>query len=153
MVLHERAAELERILARRFARTSSMKHSRYTPFWFVLTPRHGPTGTCVLRIAYSMQQVRHRVADLRVAGRRPQPLQLAIVLAVLDAAGLREGVDRLPGDADVQPDEVAALVDARLHPALRDRAVEVVRHVFLAAPDHLHRHAGKLLAIATAWRT
>ena len=36
--------------------TSSMKHSMYMPFWLVLTPRQGPTGTCVLRIAYSISR-------------------------------------------------------------------------------------------------
>jgi len=36
--------------------TSSMKHSMYTAFWLVLTPRQGPTGTCVLRIAYSINR-------------------------------------------------------------------------------------------------
>jgi hypothetical protein len=56
-----------------------------------------------------------------------------------------EGVDRLPGDAHVQADQLARGVDARDQPALRDRPVEVVRLVLLAAPDQLHRHAGKLL--------
>ena len=36
--------------------SSSTKHSMYTPFWFVLTPRHGPTGTWVLRIEYSISR-------------------------------------------------------------------------------------------------
>ena len=34
-----------------------MKHSMYTAFWLVLTPRHGPTGTWVLRIAYSISKL------------------------------------------------------------------------------------------------
>ena len=55
MVAHEAAAELDRVDAGRRA-ISSMKHSMYTPFWLVLTPRQGPTGTCVLRIAYSISR-------------------------------------------------------------------------------------------------
>ena len=31
----------------------SLEYAMKTPFWLVLTPRHGPTGTCVLRMAYS----------------------------------------------------------------------------------------------------
>src|SRR5690349_24246954 len=47
--------------------------------------------------------------------------------------------------ADVHADQLAALVQAGAHLALRDRPVEVVRLVLLAAPDELHRRAGKLL--------
>src|SRR5882762_7480625 len=150
--------------------TSSMKHSRYTPFWFVLTPRQGPTGTWVLpnlQTEYAMRnthvpapgadrnvgvahcvldlQVGHRIAELRVAGLFPHALQLAHVLAFLDRARVQPGVDRLAGDADVHADELAAFVQSRAHLALRDRPIEIVRLVFLAAPDQLHRDAGKLL--------
>src|SRR6266545_3890694 len=72
-------------------------------------------------------------------------LQLPRVLAFLDRARIEPGVDRLPGNADVHAEELAALVQARGELALRDRAVEIVRLVFLAAPDQLHRDSGKLL--------
>ena len=34
-----------------------MKHSRYKPFWLVLTPRQAPTGTWELRMAYSVRRL------------------------------------------------------------------------------------------------
>ncbi len=45
----------------------------------------------------------------------------------------------------MQPHELAVLVQSGRGLALRDRPVEVVRHVLLPAPDHLDRDAGKLL--------
>ncbi len=45
----------------------------------------------------------------------------------------------------MQADEVAVVVEAGRELALRDRPVEVVRHVLLAAPDHLDRNVGEVL--------
>src|SRR5207247_10801807 len=74
-----------------------------------------------------------------------QTLQLPRVLAVLDSLRGQESIDRLPGHADVQSDELAALIDAGRQLALRDRPVEVVRLVLLAGPDQLHRDTWELL--------
>ena len=46
---------------------SSMKHSRYTPFWLVLTPRHGPTGT----VGLGFQAEFTRFSDLADESRLP----------------------------------------------------------------------------------
>src|SRR5262249_28815159 len=90
-------------------------------------------------------QIRHGVSELRVARLFPHALQLARVLAFLDRAGIEERVDRLPGYADVQADELAALVEPGAHLALRDRPVIIMRLIFLAAPYELHRYARELL--------
>src|SRR5712691_878832 len=45
----------------------------------------------------------------------------------------------------MQPDQVALLVETGGHPALRDRAEEVVRLILFAAPDQLDRDAGRQL--------
>jgi len=71
-------------------------------------------------------------------------LELSIVLAVGDQCRIRERLDRLAGDANVQPDEMALLIETCGQFALRDRAVEVVPHVLLARPDHLDRDIGEL---------
>ncbi len=55
------------------------------------------------------------------------------------------GVDRLPRHADVQARELAVGIEAGRQLALRDRPVEVVRLVLLAAPDQLDRNAGEFL--------
>ena len=39
----------------------------------------------------------------------------------------------------MQADQIAVIVEARRQLALRDRAVEIVRLIFLAGPDHLDR--------------
>src|SRR5262249_33406695 len=100
-----------------------------------------------MRVAHDVfdEQVRHGVAELRVAGLLPKPLQLAPVLAVDDARRIQAGVDRLAGHADVERDQVAGGVTAGGEPALRDRPEEIVRLVLLAAPDQLDRDSGKLL--------
>ena len=88
MVLHERAPELDGVSAGRFRKLfdETLKVDA------VLVRVHAaPRPDRHVRVAHRVlgAQVRHRVADLRVARRFPQTLQLAQVLAVLDAAGAR----------------------------------------------------------------
>ena len=59
------------------------------------------------------QQVGHGVPELGVAGPRGVSLELAIVLAVRHHGRIHERVDRLAGDAHVQPDQAALVVEAR----------------------------------------
>jgi hypothetical protein len=90
------------------------------------------------------EQVWHSVAELRIAGLLPEPLQLAPVSAVDDSRRVQAGVDRLAADAHVQPHEIAVRIETGSAAALRDRPEEVVRLVLLTAPDQLDRHARKL---------
>jgi hypothetical protein len=100
-----------------------------------------------VRVAHRIfdPQMRERVAELRIAGFLPPALELALVLAFLRGGGVHVRVDRLPGKAHVQSGDLAVGVEPGGELALRDRPIEVVRHVLFAAPDHLHRDAGKLL--------
>src|SRR6266540_3617997 len=91
------------------------------------------------------EQVGHGVAELRIAGLLPKPLQLTPVSAVDDARRVQRGVDGLAADAHVQPHEVAVRIETGGATALRDRPEEVVRLVLLPAPNQLDRHARKLL--------
>ena len=50
-----------------------------------------------------------------------------------------------PETRTCRPIELAVGVEAGRHLALRDRAVEIVRLIFLAAPDHLDRRVGEFL--------
>ena len=72
-------------------------------------------------------------------------LELAAIPAIHDAGRVQGRVDRLARQTHMQAGQVAAGIEARGHLALRDRPEEVVRLVFLAAPDQLDRNAGELL--------
>ena len=144
VLAHEGAAEFERVLA---GRPCHLVDEAFHVHAVLVGVDAAPRADRHVRIAHRVldEQVRHGVAELRVTGLLGVPLELAHVLAVDDGRLIRERVDRLPGHAHVQPDEIAVRVEAGRHPALRDRPVEVVRHVLFAAPDHLDRDPRKLL--------
>ena len=139
-----RAAEFERILAR--GPRAFLDEALHVDG--VLVGVHAaPRADRNMRVAHDVfdQQVRHRVAELRVARFGPPALHLAAILAVDDARRVEPGIDRLAGRLHVQADQLALLVEARRHLAHRDRAIEIVRLILLAAPDQLDRRAGKFL--------
>ena len=107
MLSHERAAELERVLA---GRPRHLVHEALHIDGVLVGVDAAPGADRHVRVAHHVfdEQVRHGVAELRIAGLFPQPLQLTPILAVDDARRVQGGVDRLAGDARVQPDEVAA---------------------------------------------
>ena len=91
------------------------------------------------------QKVGHGVAKLRVVRFGPKALQLPAVVAITRGSRVDARVDGLARDADVQAGQLVVRVKPGAQFALRDWAVEVMRHVLLAAPDHLDWRAGKLL--------
>ena len=144
MAGHQGAAELERVLP---CRARHLVHEALQVHAVLVGVDATPGADRHMRVAHRIfdEQVRHGVAELRVARLLRQTLQLPHVLAVLDSLRVQESIDRLPGHADVQSNELAALIDAGRQLALRDRPVEVVRLVLLAGPDQLHRDTGELL--------
>ncbi len=103
-----------------------------------------------VRVAHRVfdQQVRHRVAELRVAWLLVVALKLAHVPPADDVGRAQRRVDRLTRHAHVQPDQISVGVEAGGALAHRDRPVEVVRLIFLATPDQLDRRPRELL-----WRS
>src|SRR5262249_48092982 len=83
--------------------------------------------------------------ELRVSGLLIKPLQLAHVFAADYAGRVQRRVDRLAGNADVQPSEIALRIKAGGKPALRDGAIEIVRLVLLSAPYQLNGSVRKRL--------
>src|SRR5881396_1138419 len=144
MVSHELAAEFKRVFpgrARHLLDEALQVHAVLVGVDAApRSDRHVGVAHRVLDL-----QVGHGVAELRVAGLFPKALELANILAFLDRARIQPGVDRLPGNADVHTEELAALVQPRGELALRDRPVEVVRLILLAAPDQFDGYAGELL--------
>src|SRR5438309_8289697 len=144
MVAHQAAAELKRVGAggaRHFVHETFQVHAVLVGVDAAPGPdRNG-------RVAHRVfdEQVRHAVAELRVARLLVQALYLPHVAAVPDDGRIEIRVDRLARNADVHAGELAALVDAGGEFALRDRPEVVVLHVLFAAPDQLYRDAGKLL--------
>ena len=53
--------------------------------------------------------------------------------------------DRLTTDTHLQANDVAFVIQASGHLALRDWVKGAVQHVFFTTPDHLDRGAGNLL--------
>ena len=143
-LVHECAAELQGVLA---GSARHFVHEALEIDGVLVGVDAAPGADRHMRVAHGVfdEQVRHSVAELRVAGRRGIALQLPIVLAVGHRSRIDERVDRLPRDAQVQGDEIVGGVQPSRQPALRDRPVEVVHHVFFPRPDHLDRHAGDLL--------
>src|SRR4051812_47576693 len=150
VLAHEGAAELERVLA---GRPRRLVHEALHVDAVLVRVDAAPGPDRHVRVAHHVfdQEVRHAVAELRVARLLVEALELALVLAAGDLPGAEPGVDRLAGDADVQADEVAGRVEPGGEPALRDRAVEVVGLVLLARPDELIGTPGNSFAIATVW--
>ena len=144
MLAHQRAAEFERVLA---GRTRAFLDEAFHVDGVLVGVDAAPRADRNMRVAHHVldQQVRHRVAELRVARLRPPALHLAAVLAVDDAGRVRPRIDRLAGRLHMQADQFAFLVEAGRHLADRDRAVEIVRLIFLAAPDQLDWRAGEFL--------
>ena len=144
MILHQRAAELHRILA---GRARALLDEALHVDAVLIGVDAAPRPDRHMGVAHRVldQQVREGVAELRVAGLFAKALELTPVLAADDGGWIVQGVDRLARHANVQSDQVAVGVEASGQPALRDRAVEVVRLILLAAPDQLDRNAGKLL--------
>ena len=100
--------------------------------------------------AHRHMRVAHRVVDQQVGDRGVAELLLGPALerraidAVLHALRREVGQDRLPRQPRMQRHHVAVAIQPRAQPALRDRPVEVVRHILLARPDQLHRTPGNL---------
>ena len=145
MLAHERAAELERVLA---GRPRHFVHEAFHVDGVLVGVDAAPRADRHVRVAHRVldEQVRHGVAELRVAGLFGVALELAIVLAVRRSPpGSTKALIDWPDTRTCSPTSVALVVEAGGQLALRDRPVEVVRHVLFAAPDHLDRHAGELL--------
>ena len=90
------------------------------------------------------QQVRHGVADCRVA-RWAQALERDRVLAVFQCSRSHREQDRLAGQSHVQRREIVVGIEGPGHFALRDRMEFALRHVLLARPQQLDRRSGHLL--------
>ncbi len=88
MLAHQRAAELERVLA---GRPRHLLDEAFHVDAVLVGVDAAPRTDRHVRVAHRVfdQQVRHGVAELRVAGLFAVALQLAHVLAADDAAGLR----------------------------------------------------------------
>ena len=144
MLPHERAAKLERVLARR---ARHLVDEAFHVDGVLVGIDAAPRADRHVGVAHGVfdQQVGHAVAELGVARLRPQPLQLAHVPAAGNRRLVQGGVDRLSGHAHVQPAELAVGVETGGQRALRDRAVEVVRLVFFATPDQFDRNVRELL--------
>ena len=144
MLAHERAAELERVLA---GRPRHLVHEAFHVDAVLVGVDATPGADRHVRVAHHVfdEQVRHGVTELRVARLLIVSLQLTHVLAADDRRLVQGGVDRLPGHANVQAGELAVGIEAGRELALRDRAVEVVRLVLLAAPDQLDRDVREFL--------
>ena len=106
MVLHQRAAEFERVLA---GRARAFLDEALHVEAVLVGVDAAPGADRHVRVAHHVldQQVRHVVAELRVARLLVPALELAHVLAAADAARIEQGVDRLARRAHVQADEVA----------------------------------------------
>ena len=153
MLAHEGAAELERVRA---GRAGHFLDEALHVHGVLVGVDAAPGPDRHVRVAHRVldEQVRHGVAELRVAGLGRVALELPVVLAVVDQRRVRERVDRLAGHAHVQADELALGVEAGGELALRDGPVEVVR----PCPPRgdqiiLTGTPGNCLAMATAWRT
>ena len=98
-----------------------------------------------MRIAHRVlgAQVGMGVADLRIVRLRPKPLQLPLVLAILDRGGIGKRVDRLTRYPHMQTGQIAFFIDARRQTALRDGPIEIMSLVFFTRPHHFHRYAGE----------
>src|SRR5262249_6982748 len=144
MILQEDAAELEGVLARS---PRHLVHEAFQEQAVLIRVDAAPRPDRHVGVAHRVldQQVGHRVAELRVTRLLPQALKLAHVPAVLDIRRRQVGVDGLPGDTDVQANEIPAFIEPGREPALGDRAIEVMRLIFLAAPYELHRSSRELL--------
>src|SRR5216117_3594048 len=144
MVSHELAAEFKRVFP---GRARHLLDEALQVYGVLVGVDAAPRSDRDVGVAHRVLdlQVGHGVAELRVAGLFPKALELAHILAFLDCARIQPGVDRLPGNADVHAEELAALVQTRGELALRNRPVEVVRLILLAAPDQLDGYAGELL--------
>ena len=112
MPAHQRAPELERILARR---ARGLVDEAFEVDAVLVRVDAAPRADRHVRVAHRVldPQVRHGVAELRVAGLLVVALQLPVVAAVLGGGLVQERVDRLARHAHVQRDEVARVVDAR----------------------------------------
>src|SRR5215217_6720073 len=144
MVAEERATELERILAGGARR---LVDEALEVDAVLVRVDAAPRPDRHMGVAHRVfdEEVRHGVAELRLAGLLPVALELAHVLAVLDRRRVERGIDRLARDADVQADEIARRVEPGGEAALRDRPEEVLREILLAAPDQLHRRVRETL--------
>src|ERR1043166_2788059 len=112
MLAHQGTAEFERIFPRG-ARTLLDEALHVDAVLIGVDPAPGADRN--MRVAHYVfdQQVRHRVAELRVARLLPPALQLAAVLAVPDAGRIEPGVDRLAGRPHMEADQLAFFVQAR----------------------------------------
>ena len=111
MLAHERAAEVERILA---GRACHLVHEAFHVDAVLVGVDAAPGPDRHMGVAHDIfdQQVRHGVAELRIVGLLPKALQLTPVLAVDDARRIQSRVDRLAAYAHVQADEVAVRVES-----------------------------------------
>ena len=143
MLRHQLAAELQRVHA---GRLGQLVHEAFEVDGVLVDVDAAPEARRHVRIAHGVvdQQVRHGVAERRLAGRR-KALERGGVHAVHQGFRAQCGQDRLAGDADVQRRQVALVVEAAGQPALRDRMIGAVLHVLFARPHQLDRRARHLL--------
>ena len=145
MLLHQRAAELDRIGCgglRHFVDEALHVHG------VLVRVDAAPRSDRHVGVAHRVfdQQARERVAQLRVARLFVVSLQLPVILPSFATGRFRNALI----SAQARTCMPVACPRRRFpRPAsTRDRTI-VVRHVLFAAPDHLDRDAG-VLAIATA---
>ena len=134
----------ERILTRRLGQ---LVHEAFHVDGVLVGVHAAPEAWRHVRVAHRVidQEVRHVVAVGRLGAARREALELHGIHAVLQVLRQQRRQDRLTGDADVQSDEVAVLVETARQLAHRGRMVLAVRHVLFARPHHLDRDARHLL--------
>ena len=140
---HQRTAEFQRITV---GEPRHLVHEAFHENTVLIGIHTAPRTDRQMRIAHRVfgTKVGMGVTDLGIAfQRRPQALQLADVLAVLDRRRIGKGIDRLARYPDMQSCEIALLVDTGREAALRDRPVKVMGLVFFAGPHHFHRRTGE----------
>ena len=143
---HQRAAELERVLARR---ARGLVDEALHVHAVLVRVDAAPRPDRHVRVAHRVLDAAGSAPCSRAARRRASrssPAAGGRPCRPATAAWFRNALIDWPDTRTCKRDEVArSRRGPARQPALRDRAVEVVRHVLLAAPDHLDRHAGELL--------
>ena len=143
MLAHQLAAEFHRILADRLRQ---FIHEAFHIDRVLVHVDAAPEAGRNVGVAHRMldQQVRHGVADRRVAG-RTQALERGRVHAVHQRRRTHREQDRLAGQSHMQRREIVVGIEGPGQFALRDRMELALRHVLFARPQQLDRRAGHLL--------
>ena len=135
VVGHQRAAELERVLA---GGMGQLVHEAFHVDGVLVDVDPAPEPRRHRRVAHGVvdEQVRDAVADGVIAVGE-QALEGDRVRAVLECGRAHRGEDGLPGDAHAQPHQVPVLVERPRQLGLGDGVIGPVEHVLLAGPQQL----------------